>query len=231
MALICLSLAMEDLKDVVEVANRVDSDLVEVRLDYLRDASDLSGLAGIRKPVISTCMPTWEGGSCKVLEDVRMGILESSLKHSDYVTIELDTKEKLREGLIAKAKAAGVKVIVAHHDFESTPPIIEILKTLEREMIVGADIGKVAYMPKERKDVLNLMDALYEWDDRWKGKKPAIALSMGAMGSITRLMAPMYGSYLTFGCAERGKESAPGQLTVDELKTMLGLLCDEDSDS
>ena len=39
-----------------------EADLVELRLDSVRDPNVAGALAGRRRPVIVTCRPTWEGG-------------------------------------------------------------------------------------------------------------------------------------------------------------------------
>lgn len=52
---------------------------------------------------------------------------------------------------------------------------------------------------------------------------PTIALAMGERGLISRLLAPKYGSYLTFGSLGSGKESAPGQPTVEQLRFLFRL--------
>lgn len=46
---------------------------------------------------------------------------------------------------------------------------------------------------------------------------PIIALSMGARGEISRLLAPKFGGFLTFGSLEAGEETAPGQPTIYDL--------------
>ena len=40
---------------------------------------------------------------------------------------------------------------------------------------------------------------------------------MGELGNISRILTSKFGGFLTFASLEKGKESAPGQLTVDEL--------------
>ncbi|HEY6212851.1 MAG TPA: type I 3-dehydroquinate dehydratase, partial [Vicinamibacterales bacterium] len=49
----------------------VDADLIELRLDTVRDPSVPGALAGRRTPVIVTCRPTWEGGQFKGSEEER----------------------------------------------------------------------------------------------------------------------------------------------------------------
>lgn len=204
----------------VKIANSVDSNLVELRLDYLDNFLEIGKLKKIKKPRISTCMPVWEGGKFKGSENERAEILLSAIEFSNYVTIELRTRKSLRDPLIKKAKERGVKVIVSYHDFNSTPEKKEIMKIIKKEHSAGADIAKVAFMPKNYADVLNAMYALVEN----KLKIPVIAISMGKIGKISRVIAPALGSYMAYASAGKGKESAEGQLTVKELKEVLKIL-------
>ena len=77
------------------------------------------------------------------------------------------------------------------------------------------DIVKVAYMPKSKKDVIILLDAISEIKDF-----PVIAISMGKLGTITRI----FGSVMTF--ASFKSSSAPGQLEAMKLKYILDNIYD-----
>jgi 3-dehydroquinate dehydratase/shikimate dehydrogenase len=46
---------------------------------------------------------------------------------------------------------------------------------------------------------------------------PTIALAMGPKGLLSRVLAPKFGAFLTFGTLAAGKESAPGQPTLTDL--------------
>ncbi len=218
--MICTPITEPRIDAMIKVANSVDSGMVELRLDYLNDFSGIEKIRDISKLKISTCMPSWEGGKFKGSEKERIEILLSAIEFSGYLTIELKTRKSLRDMLIKKAREKGVKVIIAYHDFNSTPGRKAILKILKKEQAAGADIAKVAFMPKNYADVLNTMYSLVEN----KIGIPVIAVSMGKIGKISRIIAPVLGSYLTYASVEMGKESAEGQLTVDELRNVLKIL-------
>ena len=52
----------------------VDADLVELRLDSVRDLDVEGALAGRRTPVVATCRPTWEGGGFAGSEEERQRV-------------------------------------------------------------------------------------------------------------------------------------------------------------
>jgi 3-dehydroquinate dehydratase type I len=60
-----------------------------------------------------------------------------------------------------------------------------------------------------------------------KANQKIIAHCMGEKGKISRIMAPFFGAYMTFASLDKGAESAPGQLTVTEMKTLFRILRDE----
>ena len=71
----------------------------------------------------------------------------------------------------------------------------------------GADIAKLAVMPKSIQDVLNLMLASAKAFENLN--IPLITMSMGKLGSFSRVAGLLTGSCATFG--SYGQESAPGQ--------------------
>jgi len=218
--MICIPIIEATVGGMVSKANSTEADLVELRLDHLTDFSDITKLKKIKRKKIATCMPSWEGGRFRGSENERIGILMKTLEFVDYVTVELKTKKTLRERLIKKAKEKKVKVIVAFHDFKSTPSYEKIKKILNTEKSAGADIAKIVFTPKNDMDVLTVIKVMI--------KKPIdlplIALSMGELGMVTRILALPLGAYLTFASLGEGEESAPGQLTVKNLKKILSAI-------
>jgi 3-dehydroquinate dehydratase-1 len=86
---------------------------------------------------------------------------------------------------------------------------------------MGADIAKVAVMPKDYADVLTLLSATLK---ARKGavKVPIVTMSMGSEGGITRLAGGLFGSDITFAI---GKESsAPGQIPIGDLRKAMAVL-------
>lgn len=86
---------------------------------------------------------------------------------------------------------------------------------------LGADIPKIAVMPNSKKDVLVLLAATEEMSSEY-ADRPIITMSMAGTGVISRLCGEVFGSALTFGAAK--KASAPGQMEVNNLETVLQLL-------
>jgi 3-dehydroquinate dehydratase-1 len=68
------------------------------------------------------------------------------------------------------------------------------------------------------------MQALVEKRDDPAFKLPIIAVSMGDAGKISRVVAPLLGAYLTYASLRKGKESAPGQLSFEEVKRIMAVV-------
>lgn len=218
MALIAGCLTRDNVDAMLADAENAECDILEARLDFLKDTAGLSGLRSLDKPVIITCMPEWEGGRFKGGEEERIRILIEALDFADFITVELNTGEELRDSLVDAARQAGVKSIVSYHDFNSTPPDEEIARLSKKIFECGADIAKIACMPQTEEDVARMMLMLSRQE-----KEKAIFLSMGEKGKLSRVMSHALGGFLTYGYLG-GVAAGPGQLSVSDLKSIYGLI-------
>ena len=138
----------------------------------------------------------------------------------DMIDIEFSAGAKTTGRLVDIAKREGIVSIISSHDFEKTPDDHQI-ETLAKAMDeTGADIVKIAVMPQSKNDVKRFC-ALAEKIKNGLIKRPCILISMGELGKETRFDAERLGSVLTFGALTEEQASAPGQVTVSELKKEL----------
>lgn len=122
--------------------------------------------------------------------------------------------------LIEDLHQERVKVIVSSHDFSRTPPQKELFARLAAMEQAGADILKIAVMPRSRRDVLDLLAVTLEMGESCQC--PLITMSMSSAGMVSRLTGEIFGSAVTFGAA--GKASAPGQIGAAELAGILDII-------
>jgi len=210
----------------------IGADVVEWRVDWYDQCDRFSEVEAILQilreilgetPVLFTFRTAREGGE-KAIDAGRYAELNQSAVKSGYIDMidaELFTGDTYVEAIIEMARECGVKVIVSNHDFDKTPAKEEIIKRLNKMQNLGADILKIAVMPQNHKDVLTLLAATEEMAGE-HADCPIITMSMTGIGVISRLCGEVFGSALTFGTA--GKASAPGQIGVKELRTVLELL-------
>ncbi len=184
-------------------AAAVLADVIELRMDYA-PAADLPRLLEKRTgPVIVTNRPAREGGAFTGPEDERLALLQKAVDlGADYVDVEWDCASRIR-------RAGRTKIIVSRHDFQRTP---EDLACLHAEIVrSGADIAKIACMARDLRDNLRIFELLRAT------KHPTIALCMGELGLISRVLGRKFGNYLTYASLRAGSESAPGQIAAADL--------------
>jgi len=191
----------------MDAAAAAGADMVECRLDYLdapaRDAPAVL-LAGPPLPVVATCRPTRQGGRFDGPETDRLAVLRAAAESgADYVDVEDDVPEpRWPEG----------PVIVSHHDFARRPGDLDGL--VARMSRTRAEVVKVAFAAAGPADALGALEVVIG------AAKPAIALAMGEAGAVSRILAKKFGAFGTYASLAAGAESAPGQLTIDEMKRL-----------
>ncbi len=75
-------------------------------------------------------------------------------------------------------------------------------------------------MPRDRGDVLTLLAATDEANR--KARIPLISMSMGPLGSVTRMIGGVFGSSLSFAVGEGS--SAPGQIPIADLNAIYDVI-------
>ena len=142
---------------------------------------------------------------------------------ADYVDIEVRTEEALIEELSTKIgnHHGRTKWIISHHDFSGTPSERALRRKLDECNGTGADIVKIVTYANTVEDNLRVL-GLIPHALRKGGE--IIAFCMGELGRISRIMAPLLGSSFSYASLERGAESAPGQLTIEEIKGVFKIL-------
>ena len=222
-------------EDIIEEANTFDSipvDVVEWRVDWFEGVFDFAKVKDVLKdlrkalgniPLLMTFRTSKEGGE-KAIEPeayAELNIKAAQTGYVDLVDVEIFTGDEIVKKIIDGAHAAGVKVIASNHDFFKTPAKADIIYRLLKMQDMNADIPKIAVMPQNKKDVLTLLAATEEMATDY-ADRPIITMSMAGTGVISRLCGEVFGSSMTFGAAK--KASAPGQMGVNDLNTVLGLL-------
>jgi len=121
------------------------------------------------------------------------------------------------KALVAETKAGGYDVVGSCHDFTATPSRAKIAEKLVQITAAGADITKVAYMPRNAQDVAALRHAAHDFADAYP-RQPLIAISMGQLGAPSRTDLA---NCLTFATIADGAASAPGQATIAHVRAWL----------
>jgi 3-dehydroquinate dehydratase/shikimate dehydrogenase len=182
-------------------------------VDYIEGINEtmLSDLLSDRtKNIIFTCRKKSDGGKFSGTEEERIRLLKKAIGlGAGFIDIEDSTDKKTIKDLIKNKK--DTLVILSHHNFSSTPSLEELEKTYSKIKKLSPDIIKIVAFAKSGNDCFKIFKLLY-------GKPGLIAFCMGEYGVFSRSIAKKYGSLITYSSLESGKESAPGQITVDEME-------------
>lgn len=221
---ICLSIAEPSVAGALAVARKLQggADIVEIRLDLLEQPAVQPFVEGLTVPLLFTNRPQWEGGNWQGPEEERIALLVEAIESgAAYVDIELMASEESRGRIFAAAASAPTKTIVSWHNFSETPNDDLLAGILSRQCQSGADIGKMVTMAHDYSDSLRVL-ALQLLAAR--EQFPLAAFCMGQAGKISRAATLELGGVLTYGAVDRESCTAPGQLSVDDLRTIQELV-------
>lgn len=139
---------------------------------------------------------------------------------ADFVDAALGGPEDRHAALLALIAAQGgsTRLIVSHHDFRETPSPRRLRALLAQCRTAGAHIAKIVTTARRPADNLAVL-GLIPYARRRGGD--IIAFCMGAEGRMSRAVAPLIGSVMSYAALRRGIESAPGQFTVREMRRIL----------
>ena len=222
----------EDILNEAKTFDSIPVDVVEWRVDWFEHVFEFDKVEDVLKdlrnvlgniPLLLTFRTKKEGGEKAIdTKDYKeLNLRAAKTGYVDFIDVEIFTGDDVVREIIDGAHAAGVKVIASNHDFFKTPAKSDIIYRLRKMQDMGADIPKIAVMPQSRRDVLTLLCATEEMVSDY-ADRPIITMSMAGTGVISRLCGEVFGSSMTFGAAK--KASAPGQMGVNDLNTVLDLL-------
>ncbi len=213
---ICVSIQPQsglEAQRLLRKAEAAQVDFVEIRLDQFSSAKEVASVAEHAKtPLIATDHSRRSSAEKQAL------LIEAAELGFAYVDSDLQAPKL--QSFFTQVKAKGARCIVSHHDNNKTPNIAELTRILEREISSGADVYKIVTTATKLDDNLTLLEFVQGAPIR---KKP-VCFAMGELGKMSRLLSPAFGSFFTFAALERGSETAPGQMTVQEMQQAYALL-------
>lgn len=225
--------AMRELEDSLPHA-----DVVELRMDLIGDvdmkalmdrrrlySADVSD-SGKQKASPVKILVTKREGPDRSLEAQRQRIAvlkEAVALGADFVDVECDVTDALRQDIQTTIRNYGnhTTLIISHHDFVGTPSVKALRDIFHASVLAGADIVKIvttATSPEDNLKILGLIPYAR------KHRHDIIAFCMGEMGKMSRVMAPLLGSILSFTPLKESAASAPGQLTLDQMRRAMEIM-------
>lgn len=232
--LVCVSVMDAQKEDIINEVERLvgkNVEMIEWRVDAFEGVKSLNAVREVLselKPLVEDTILVFtfrskeQGGMCS-LESERIYDLHQVAAESkvvDFIDLEYFYTEDADVEIYTLQKM-GAKVITSHHDFHETPSQDVIYMLLEQMKHSNADIIKLAVMPKTADDVLCLLSETNSFHNRYPNQ-PFITMSMGKLGTISRVCGEIFGSCVTFGAGKNA--SAPGQISMEKMEDILDVL-------
>lgn len=188
------------------------ADLIELRIDLV--GKNWRSIAkSLKKPWIATNRTINEGGSWQGSEEDRVKELLLALElKASIIDIELSTLNLEKITPLIKKKA---KCLISYHNFTETPPYEELKSIVKKQISAGADICKVVTKANTFEDNATVLKLIKEAQNQ-----EITAFAMGDKGLASRILCALTGGAFTYTSIEDGAESAPGQITVKQLKSL-----------
>ena len=211
---LCVAIFVESIeqaaKDIAKAAE-AGADLVELRIDTFTNADEVEIL--LKKaslPAIVTCRPSWEGGQSGMDDALRFTLLDETVGQlATYIDFELKALKNAGEW---KPRGERPGLIVSSHDFGGRPDrLYNLIDELNQS---SGDINKIVWTARTIRDNLEAFEILQS------RQKPTIALCMGEAGLLSRVLAKKFGGFLTFASLESGGGTAPGQISIADMKRL-----------
>jgi len=188
------------------------ADLFEVRIDLIGSKWQ-EVAAGLHRPWIAANRNAANRGRYVGGEKRRLNDLLTALDMgADIIDIEIETSGL--EDTVNKVKGKA-KCLLSYHDWTGTASPEKLAAMVHRQLAAGADICKVVTTATKIEDNLPLLKlpSLFPWAS-------VIALAMGTAGALSRVLSPLAGGYLTYASIGIGSASAPGQLSLEAMRSI-----------
>ncbi|MBQ4405782.1 MAG: type I 3-dehydroquinate dehydratase [Bacteroidales bacterium] len=201
----------------IENATRqlADELCAELRIDLVKPTMDemkkfLADHNDVR--FIVTCRP----GAFD--EETSLQYLETAAKcGAEYIDVEIERGKEIAARLKKACEGTECQLIISYHNFEYTPGEYELLSIIDKSKDWGADKVKIACnvpIPEANAALMHL----YNLRDN------IIVFGMGRLGKISRLASLWCGAEFTYVAADCGEATAPGQLTISQMRQAVDAL-------
>jgi 3-dehydroquinate dehydratase/shikimate dehydrogenase len=218
---VCVAVAASEPNELVEKAEGLirDNPFLEFRLDYIsKPALALPKIkhfleihSGIT--VIATCRRLASGGKFRGSIASQLDILaKAAAGGCQLLDVELQTAQKCKPEQLQKLRTRAA-LILSFHDFRGTKKLDE---TLEKMRQFPADFYKVVSTATTLSDNVSMIQFLGRESDNHS----IIGVCMGEQGIISRVLGVRAGSVFSFAAVSPGEETAPGQVSAQELRSV-----------
>jgi len=218
---VCVAVVGSDGEEMTQKAEALarDNSFLEFRLDYL--SKPALAFPKIKRfleshpgtVAIATCRRAASGGKFRGSIASQLDVLgKAAAAGCQLLDVEIQTAVKCKSDQLQKLRTRAA-LILSFHDFRGTRKLHE---TLEKMLAFPADYYKVISTATTLYDNVEMIKFLAREGDRHS----IVSMCMGEQGIISRVLAVRAGSVFTFAAASAGEQTAPGQVTAQELRNV-----------
>ncbi|HET7209053.1 MAG TPA: shikimate dehydrogenase [Terriglobales bacterium] len=216
---VCVAVIGSEADDMVAKAESIarDNPFVEFRLDYL--SRPALAFPKIRKFTdlhphvysIATCRRAANGGKFRGSLAAQLQVVTKAADCGcQLVDLEVQSASQMKPEQIQRLRTRAA-LVLSYHDFRATKKLEEVA---DKMVAIPADFYKIVTTATTLSDNVTIMRFLEKYGDRHS----MVGLCMGEQGIISRVLGVRAGSVFTFASAHAGEETAPGQVTAQELR-------------
>lgn len=207
-------------------------DLIEWRVDCFENIGDVQRVLDAGRelravaggiPLLFTRRSVFEGGEKIAVDEAAVVALAAEVCASgvaEMIDWEMDREAAHVQAVRDAARTAGVQLVLSFHDFQATPTREALLARFRKARDLGADVAKIAVMPRSMDDVLTLLGATHGASAELG--IPLVSMAMGPLGAVTRMCGSVFGSAMSF--AVGAQSSAPGQMPIEDVRAAVAML-------
>lgn len=203
-----------------EVPDQLEgANLLELRVDSFElqtvkeELPKLLGASPI--PTVVTCRSVSEGGMFEGSEEERIEMYQVALQCAHpprYIDIEYESFRR-NPSMIEQLSSETTDIILSWHDVHSRPRNL-LQRAQEMQQVQEADVVKIVWRARSIRDNIEAFELLQT------KQKPMIAMCMGEVGVMSRILAPKFGGFATYASVEGMGQTATGQLTLHALRSI-----------
>jgi len=217
---------LDQARQQVKAALAAGAEMLELRTDYLEGLSvdlvknliaEVRAAASRSVPIIVTCRDQKQGGVRDYSARLRTDVLTGAVKAgADFIDFEYDNflaiehQERIRVALSQSSKG---RLILSAHNFRTK---FADIGRLYREILAVYPVA----IPKLVYTADHISDSFEGFDLLRNTSGDRVVFCMGRAGLISRIIAKKQNSFVTFASIDDQSATAPGQLTIEQLKQL-----------
>ncbi len=217
---------LDEARQQIKAAQASGAEMLELRTDCLENLSvdlvkklivEARSATKPSLPAIVTCRDEKQGGARAYPQQLRIDVLTNALKAgAEFIDAEYENflfaenQERIRKALAQNSKS---RLILSAHNFKTK---FDNIGKLHRDIstVYPAAIAKLVYTANHINDCFEAFDLLAN------SSGDSIVFCMGAAGLVSRILAKKLDSFVTFASIDDESATAPGQLTIEQLKRL-----------